>query len=69
VQATISQTKPLQVLWFPNIGTPLISLPPSIGLLRKLKTLKVLAKGGIALAIKAGIKKYMQDNKYRKVMV
>jgi len=68
VQVISSQTTPLQVLWLPKIGTPLISLPPSIGLFKLLRILKVLAKGGVALAIKAGMKKYMQDSIYRKSM-
>jgi len=65
----ISRIAPLQVLWLPSIGTPLISRPPSIGLFKLFKMLKVLAKGGMALAVKAGIKKYIQDNIYRKFIL
>ena len=65
VQRMISQITPLQVLWLPKIGIPFIVLPPSIGLFKPFKILKVLAKGGEALANNAGMKKYITDSIYR----
>jgi hypothetical protein len=43
--------------------------PPSTGLSNLFKILKVLAKGGEAFAMYAGIKKYIQDAIYRKVII